>query len=297
MPNLIGRTRAQVFTLMHDDALYFITRGSGSANNKWVAVVAQSPAPGTMVAWHSQATLTTTLQSPRGPRLVPNLIGRTRAQVFALMHDAALYFRTVGPGSLDGKWTVALGQSPAAGARVAWHTEVIVTVSTHRPIVKTASLSVTRRATHKHRVTIKHTVVKHHITVTRQTTTTLRATTTTTPLPTTAYSGEVTTSTSTTSTTSTTEPVTTTTVKKKVAARSRVGVATWYLYFPGRCASGFLPMGTHLTIRDLGNGKVVHCLVTDHESARGNRVVDLSQFQFNQLAPLARGVVLVEVSW
>jgi len=270
---------------MHADGLYFVTRGPGSATGKWVAVVAQSPSPGTLVAWHSQMTLTTTLQSPTGPRRVPRLVGLSRAQVYAAMKRAALYFRTVGPGSSNATWVVALHQSPAAGTRVRWHSEVVVTVSTHRPVVKVASRPT---AAVKPKPKPKPKPVVHQTIMTSPTTS---STSTTMPVTTSTYPGEVTT------TTSTTIPVTTTTVKKKVVARNRVGIATWYNYVPGHCATWFLPMGTRLTIQSVATGKRIHCVVTDREGARGNRVVDLSETQFSQLAPLSRGVVLVKVIW
>jgi rare lipoprotein A (peptidoglycan hydrolase) len=79
--------------------------------------------------------------------------------------------------------------------------------------------------------------------------------------------------------------------------RYRIGDATWYSYIPGRCATWYLPKGTRITVRDLKTGKAVHCIVTDREAAHGNRVVDLNETQFAQLAPLARGVIVVKVSW
>ena len=285
-PRLIGMSRARVYSLMHADGLYFQTRGPGSATGKWVSVVAQSPSPGTLVAWHSQLTLTTTLQSPTGPRRVPRLVGLSRAQVYAALKRAALYFRTTGPGSSNATWIVALHQSPPAGTRVRWHSEVVVAVSTHRPVVKVAP----------HPAVVKPKPRPRPKPVVRQTiaTSSNTDTSTTMPVTTSTYPGEVTTTTTT--VTTTTVPVTTTTVKK-VVARSRIGVATWYNYVPGRCATWFLPMGTRLTIESLATGKTIHCTVTDHEAARGDRVVDLSETQFSQLAPLARGVVSVKVSW
>ena len=80
-------------------------------------------------------------------------------------------------------------------------------------------------------------------------------------------------------------------------ARQRAGVATWYSYIPGQCATWFLPMGTRVNVEDLSNGHVISCVVTDREAARGARVVDLSETQFAQLAPLGVGVVPVRVTW
>jgi hypothetical protein len=285
VPRLIGLSRARVFAVMRADGLYFQTRGPGSSTGSWVSVVAETPPSGTVVSWHSQVTLTTTLQSPTGPRKVPKLVGLSRAKVYAAMRRASLYFRTVGPGSSTSTWVVALHQSPPAGSVVKWHAEVVIDVSTHRLVIKPSLALATQQ---KPKPKPKPVV--------RVTTTTTSTTTTVPPTTTTTYPGETTSTSSATSTTTTTVPVTTTTVKKK-PVRYRVGIATWYSYIPGHCATWFRPMGTHLTILDLATGKTVHCVVTDREGARGNRVVDLAQPQFSELAPLAQGVILVKVSW
>jgi len=97
-------------------------------------------------------------------------------------------------------------------------------------------------------------------------------------------------------TTTTTRKVTTTTVKKR-PKRYRIGDATWYSYIPGHCATWYLPFGTRIVVRDLATGRAIRCIVTDREAAHGNRVVDLSETQFAQLAPLHVGVIRVKVSW
>lgn len=76
-----------------------------------------------------------------------------------------------------------------------------------------------------------------------------------------------------------------------------VGVATWYNYVPGHCATWYLPYGTKIFVRDLQNGHTITCVVTDREAARGNRAVDLSETQFSQLAPMSQGVIPVRVWW
>ena len=273
MPHVVGLTRAQVFAVMRKYSLYFVTSGPGRAKGTWKTVVAQSPAPGTSVAWHATVHLRTSMGVNRGPRAVPHVVGLTRAQVFAAMKKAQLYFDTKGPGSTDGKWVVAVRQSPAAGTRVLWHSVVEVTTGLNRPKAK-AKVVVTAVARPKPK------------SLPKSTTTTTRA------APTTTYPGETTTTT----TTTTTVPLTTTTVKEP-AARNKYGVATWYRYFPGRCASWYLPMGTHIIVRDVKTGKSVRCVVTDREGAQGNRAVDLNATQFAELAPLSQGVIDVKVSW
>jgi rare lipoprotein A (peptidoglycan hydrolase) len=291
MPRLIGLSRAQVFATMKSAQLYFATRGPGSATGTWTVPVAQKPAPGTMVAWHSQARLIVAKTSAHAPRRVPRLIGLSRARTFAAMKRAQLYFRTRGPGSSTGKWIVVLHQSPAPKTLVAWHSVVTLTVSTKRP---------------KPRPTVRRTTTT---TVRRTTTTTLKkatatstSTTTTVPVTTTTYPGETTTTTVTpptttsTSTTTTTVRVTTTTVRKR-PGRYRIGVATWYSYVPGHCATWYLPFGTRIRVLDLKTGHSVTCIVSDREAAHGNRVVDLSETEFAKLAPLRVGVIAVKVSW
>ncbi|HEY5121753.1 MAG TPA: PASTA domain-containing protein, partial [Acidimicrobiales bacterium] len=274
------------YAVMRQDSLYFVAKGPGSSNGSWKTVATQSPATGTLVAWHGTVHLTTSLRTYRGPRVVPRLGGLSRTQVYAAMKKAQLYFDTKGPGSANGTWIAVVRQSPAAGTRVRWHSVVLVTTSLTRPKAKVKTVVATVA-----KVVAKPKPKPKPAAPTSTTTTTTTATTTTSTTTTTTYLGETTTSTST-----TTVPVTTTTAKK-VAARYRTGLATWYKYFPGRCASWYLPMGTHIIVRDLATGRSVRCVVTDREGARGNRAVDLNAKQFAELAPLSRGVISVEVSW
>jgi beta-lactam-binding protein with PASTA domain len=310
MPSLIGLSRARVFAIMRADALYFVTKGPGSANGTWREVVAQSPRAGTVVDWHSEATLTVSSASPHGPRAVPRLIGLSRARTFAVMKRAQLFFTTSGPGSTDGKWVVVLHQSPAPGTKVAWHAEVSLKVSTVRPHRKVVHKPVKKPVTTTTKPKSKPKPPKNcsPTTTTTSASTTTTTTTTTTPTTSTSLAGTTTTAVATTTTTSP-RPTTTTTIckvptttttlkpKKSKPKRYRIGDATWYSYFPGRCATWYLPKGTRIAVRDLATGKVVHCIVTDREAAHGNRVVDLSETQFAQLAPLSKGVVVVRVSW
>lgn len=299
MPRLIGLTRSQVYAIMKADQLYFQTRGPGSSNATWVTVTAQSPAPGVMVAWHSQAILTTETRLSRGPRAMPRLLGLDRAQVYAAMRRAQLFFTTSGPGSATSKWIVVLRQVPAAGTRVRWHSQATLVVSTRRPVVKHPAPE--RKKTTTTSVRTPTTTTTRRPPATTSTTTT---TTTVVGSTTTTYPGETTTTTIPSATTTTTvkkvTPTTTTTQKKVVKkriARYRIGDATWYSYIPGRCATWYLPMGTRVTVRNLVTGRAVTCVVTDREAARGNRVVDLSETEFARLQPLWRGVVRVKVSW
>jgi hypothetical protein len=86
-------------------------------------------------------------------------------------------------------------------------------------------------------------------------------------------------------------------VIRRRATHSRVGVATWYAWYPGQCASPFLPHGTLLTVTDLATHKTIQCLVTDTEAHNPGRVVDLSASCFEQLGALSKGVILVRITW
>jgi hypothetical protein len=67
-------------------------------------------------------------------------------------------------------------------------------------------------------------------------------------------------------------------------ANSRTGLATYYYWHSGQCASPWLPHGTTVTIRDNATGKTTSCVVTDPSV-------------FTQLAPLGQGVIGVTISW
>ena len=59
---------------------------------------------------------------------MPNVVGDTRAQAYAAMKAAHLYFNTRGPNSGGSKWTTVTGSSPKAGAPVAKLSTVILYV-------------------------------------------------------------------------------------------------------------------------------------------------------------------------
>ncbi|MHB1208118.1 MAG: PASTA domain-containing protein [Acidimicrobiales bacterium] len=333
MPNVVGLTKAQVFAVMRADQLFFRTKGPGSADGRWVSVTSEIPAAGTLVPWRSTVILTTTLVVVHPPRRVPNLVGLPPSRVVAAMKAAELYFVSSGPGSATGKWRRVVRQSPAPGTLVAWHASVAVTTALGavHPRERVPSLLGLSRARADAVLAANHlrikvqgpgsvsntwskivrqspapgtlvawngtvvatvTIIGAHPSSPHPTTTTVPPTTSTT------YPGETTSSTTTVPPTSTTTlPTTTTTVHPSVSRDYRVGVATWYSYVPGRCATWFLPMGIHVRVIDLATGRSITCLVTDHEAARGDRVIDLSETDFARLAPLAKGVIDVRVSW
>ena len=57
VPNVVGDSRSQVYAAMRAASLYFSTTGPGSNSPAWTTVVAQTPAAGTVVPWHSSVTL------------------------------------------------------------------------------------------------------------------------------------------------------------------------------------------------------------------------------------------------
>ena len=278
MPDLVHLSKAAAYAALTKAGLYFHANGPGSANGTWKTVRAQNPPPGVFVKPLATVTLAVsqsaappasrTTFTPPKPALasarVPRLVGLSRAQALAALARAGLALRTNGPGSDNGSWTRVVAQSIPAGKLVKKNTVVVVT--TGRVVASP--------------------------TTTTTTTTTPTSSTTTVP-------GETTTTVPVTSTT--TPPVTTTTVTttkvKRAPLRYRIGLATWYSYIPGRCATSYLPMGTRITVRNLATGVAISCVVTDHQDAQGGRVVDLSETQFSQLEPLWRGIVRVKVSW
>ncbi|HUX03454.1 MAG TPA: PASTA domain-containing protein, partial [Acidimicrobiales bacterium] len=254
--------------------LYYQTTGPGSANGTWVRVVGQKPRAGTAVAARSTVTLTTSSARARATTRaevrVPNVVHLTKAQVIRVFKKDGLTLRATGPGSANGTWVRVVGQSPRAGTKITRHGVVTLTTTRARtPRPTTTSPPTTSTAP--------------------------TSSSTTSSLP--GSSTDVTT----TSPTTTSPPTTTTTTTQKVIRRRphryRVGVATWYSYIPGRCATSYLPMGTRVTVRDLASGRTIHCVVTDRQAVSSGRVVDLSETQFSLLAPLWRGVVRVKVSW
>lgn len=286
----------------------------------WLAVAATLVMSATWfatpaVAFSSHATET-----------MPNLVGDSRATAYAVMHQKLLFFSTKGPGAGTAAWVRVTGQLPAAGSQVPVRSTIELFVTTvpaphHVPV--------------HHRVTTNH-VVKHvprvvsapaprvvgqgqgftlwvarhrslHLIVLRvgpkggawnvvlaqyprpgvriKPGAALVVTVehfANTPkgqkaVPKTAARPHVT--------------------RPARLGNVRFGVATWYSYVPGRCATSYLRFGTKLYIKDLVTGHVVTCIVTDRQGSGSNRVVDLSETEFAELAPLAKGVVPVRVWW
>ena len=77
----------------------------------------------------------------------------------------------------------------------------------------------------------------------------------------------------------------------------RVGLATYYYWHSGQCASPWLPHGTTVTIRNNATGATARCVVTDTQGNIPGHIIDLDPSVFTKLASLSAGVVGVTISW
>jgi rare lipoprotein A len=129
---------------------------------------------------------------------------------------------------------------------------------------------------------------------------TTAATTSTAP-PTTAAPTTTTVRPTTTTAPPTTQPPTTTTTTAPPPPppppNTESGKATWYRWNEGECAHKTLPRGTVVTITNLANGRTATCTVTDRGPYGGNRIIDLDDGTFAQLAPLSAGIIDVTITW
>ncbi len=201
---------------------------------------------------------------------MPNFVGMGRSSVYAEMYDEQLYFKTQGLGANSSRWNRVVGELPAAGTQIQAFSTVTLIVTTV-PVVVTSAQRVApvhQRAPAHHVTAVRHVATKATIkvvSITRTGVKVIRRSTTRTARP--------------------------------ALDDFKVGVATWYSYIPGQCATWYLPKGVRINVEDLDNGRVISCVVTDREAAHGNRAVDLSETQFAELAPLGVGVVPVRVTW
>jgi hypothetical protein len=213
---------------------------------------------------------------------MPNFLGMGRSGVYSEMYVAQLYFKTTGLGANTSRWVRVVGELPAAGTQIQRFSTVILHVTSvappapvtrtvvKKPVVKKTVVkkTVVKKPVVKKPVGTRHVVKKPVIKVLSVTR----------------------------------KDIKTPTHKKRRAGKHavedfRVGVATWYSYTPGQCATWYLPRGTRINVENIKTGKVISCVATDREGARGNRVVDLSETQFAELAPLGVGVLPVRVTW
>jgi hypothetical protein len=95
-------------------------------------------------------------------------------------------------------------------------------------------------------------------------------------------------------------PAPTTTTTAPAPSHSASGIATWYNWNSGQCASPWLPHGTEVTVTNQANGATASCLVTDTEAAGGSHVIDLDTSVFEAIAGpegLSAGALSVTISW
>ena len=90
-------------------------------------------------------------------------------------------------------------------------------------------------------------------------------------------------------------PATTTTSAPQGSSAS--GLATWYAWRSGQCASPSLALGTTVSVRNVATGATASCVVTDREASNPGRIIDLDTSVFSSIAPLSAGAVSVVVSW
>jgi membrane protein involved in colicin uptake len=81
------------------------------------------------------------------------------------------------------------------------------------------------------------------------------------------------------------------------SGHSASGVATWYYWRTGQCASPWLPHGTTVTIRDNATGATATCLVTDTQGHIAGHIIDLDPSVFTRLGPLSAGAIEVTITW
>ncbi len=92
-------------------------------------------------------------------------------------------------------------------------------------------------------------------------------------------------------------PATTTTTTSAPQGSSASGLATWYAWRSGQCASPTLALGTTVSVRNVATGATASCVVTDREASNPGRIIDLDTSVFSSIAPLSAGAVSVVVSW
>ncbi len=300
VPDVLYRTRAETFAAMAQAGLYFSTRGPVD----WTIVVAQRPRPGSRVPVRSTVAVVTAhvaLSSPSGMTVMPDVVHRSRTAAFNAMASAGLYFTVNGPLN----WTVVVAQNPRPGTRVAWHGTVVLAgahVVAPSNTVRVPTLIGLDRA--RVLADVSSLGLRLHPQGVGSANGTWDRVTAQNPAPGTLVRrgtlvivdttrvAVVTTTTAVGAPTATAPPTT-----LHALTHDRIGVATWYAYIPGQCATSYLPKGTRITVQDLATGRIVQCVVTDYQDYSPGRIVDLAETQFAELAPLWRGVIEVKVSW
>ena len=80
------------------------------------------------------------------------------------------------------------------------------------------------------------------------------------------------------------------------SGHSQSGTATWYGRSGLTAAHPTLPMGTHVRVTNVANGKSVTVVIDDRGPYSG-AIIDLSDDAFSQIADLSTGVINVRLGW
>lgn len=79
--------------------------------------------------------------------------------------------------------------------------------------------------------------------------------------------------------------------------KSQVGRASWYARSGMTAAHRTLPFGTIVRVTNRANGKTVNVRINDRGPYVEERIIDLSDDAFAELAPLGQGVIDVKIEW
>lgn len=140
MPNVVGLSRAQTYSVMRAHNLFFVTSGIGSSDGSWQFVQHQSPAAGAPAPVKSNTYLVVNKIVPGGPRPMPRLVGLSHSAALAVLRTNGLSFQVSGPGSVSNTWGRVLGQSPPVRTIVQWHAHVKLAVTlVRKPVTPTTA--------------------------------------------------------------------------------------------------------------------------------------------------------------
>jgi len=248
-----------------------------------------------------------------GSEPMPNLIGLSKASAWRVLRADQLFFSTKGPGAANGSWQRVVGEIPAAGTTVPVRSTVILEVSTtpvatpkrvvHRPrrtrvpalVGQSLSFAVWRSHLVGFHIRVVH-VGPHRgpftsVALQRPRGNLWATAGATITVDVRSYAHRVR------GQAAVPGSRTVTVTPPASASHVKVGIATYYYYIPGQCATWYLPRGTRIWVKDEQTGKVITCVATDREGAHGRAAVDLDAADFAALAPLGQGVIPVRVWW
>ncbi|MFN2607478.1 MAG: septal ring lytic transglycosylase RlpA family protein [Acidimicrobiales bacterium] len=88
-----------------------------------------------------------------------------------------------------------------------------------------------------------------------------------------------------------------TTTSPPPAGHHAAGVASWFAFTKGTCASRTIPRGTVVTVTRPATGASVTCKVADWGPGDTNRIIDLSPDVFAALSNPGTGLLDVRLAW